>query len=367
MYLARKLVCSSISYCVFQKNETLEQYAQVYGIDAINNTGVLQQTTRNLMALEFTHYDMSNAKSTFNEIVRSCAFNTNPCESSYWTEFDDLTMGKCFTFNLKSNLKTQREGPMHGFRAMLATNISEFFPTSTAAGLSVLVHDQDQYPFTDSLGYTIQAGSVTTISITYMEMSRLTYPYGDCSDEKPAGYLYDMVYSTEGCQRSIMQEKIISTCNCYDPNFPVLPNNTYPACVIPQDMECWKNVTNSTESADCSQPCNEAMYTITTSAAKWPASSSNFMPGCVEGMYNQSCQETYDENMMMVEIYYEKLNYESVSESPDVPISIMLSNLGGLIGLFLGMSVVSLIEFFVLGIQLGAHIITPRIGKYLDY
>jgi hypothetical protein len=129
-------------------------------------------------------------------------------------------------------------------------------------------------------------------------------------------------------------------------------------------------VTKSTDSSNCYQPCNEAMYTITTSSARWPAT--NFVAGCFEGMYNKSCIETYEENMVMLEVYYEKLNYESgdcacmkfanskclVSESPDDTVSVMLSNLGGQIGLFLGMSIISVLEFLVLGVQVTFSVVT---------
>lgn len=146
-------------------------------------------------------------------------------------------MGKCFTFNLNSSLMADRSGPMYGLRAMLATNVSEYFATNTAAGLSVLVHDQGQYPFSDSLGYLIQSGTQTTISVTFMQMSRLPAPYGTCSDDKPDGYLYDMDYTAEACQRSVLQQTIMSNCSCYDPNYPVPSNNTFAPCAIPDDRK----------------------------------------------------------------------------------------------------------------------------------
>ena len=57
------------------------------------------------------------------------------------------------------------------------------------------------------------------------QMSRLSEPYGYCTDDKPEGYLYDRDYSTEGCQRSRYQYEMIENCDCYDPNYPQ-PNGT---------------------------------------------------------------------------------------------------------------------------------------------
>jgi hypothetical protein len=61
-------------------------------------------------------------------------------------------------------------------------------------------------------------------------------------------------------------------------------------------------------------------YTITTSSAKWPDTSTNFVPGCMEGMYNESCSTAYDENFAMLEVYYEKLNYETGKRTREFPI-----------------------------------------------
>lgn len=229
---------------------------------------------------------------------------------------------------------------MHGLRAILATNTSEYLATTTAAGLSVLVHDQGQFPFSDSLGYMIQPGAITTISITFRQMNKLSEPYGSCSgtllpinqrikshpalDKKPEGYLYNMSYSTEACQRSIIQKNTMEACNCYDPNYPVPSNNTLAPCAIPDDgssssflinlhvsVICWESIGKNIQGPDCYQPCNEAMYTISTSTARWPDSSTGFVAGCFEGMYNETCFKTYHENFSTLEIYYEKLNYES--------------------------------------------------------
>ncbi|KAI6204641.1 hypothetical protein M3Y94_00699400 [Aphelenchoides besseyi] len=340
-YQSEKIVCGAVDFCQFESNSTLDSYAEMYEIASINNTGVLQRRVQALLGLEAAGYDLSAAKTTFLEVEELKS------RFSYWTPWSDLTMGNCFTFNLNANLSTQRAGPVYGLRMQLATNISEYLSTVTAAGVSVLVHDQNQHPFSDSMGYVIQPGTTTTVSVTYMEMSRLGNPYGDCTDDNPEGYLYEMTYSAEGCQRSILQNSIVEQCGCYDPSYPA-PNSTdVAACEIPQNLECWTGLTNNANDSTCQQPCNEGYYTVTTSAGKWPLSGPSV--GCFSN--NQECLQTYSENMAMVEVYYEKLNYETVNESPDDSPSKMLSDLGGQIGLWLGMSLISIIEFLVLGIQ----------------
>jgi hypothetical protein len=45
----------------------------------------------------------------------------------------------------------------------------------------------------------------------------------------------------------------------------------------------------------------------------------------------------------------------------------MLANLGGVIGLFLGMSIVSIIEFLVLGFQVHSFLFTLQLGNFSSY
>ena len=65
--------------------------------------------------------------------------------------------------------------------------------------------------------------------------------------------------------------------------------------------------------------------------------------------------ETIDEarkNMLLVNIYYSDISYTYISESPYWTWTSLFSNFGGQLGLFIGMSVLSFIEFIDLIFQL---------------
>ena len=65
--------------------------------------------------------------------------------------------------------------------------------------------------------------------------------------------------------------------------------------------------------------------------------------------------ETIDDarkNLLLVNIYYSDISYTYISEAPYWTLTSLFSNFGGQLGLFIGMSVLSFIEFIDLIIQL---------------
>lgn len=187
-----------------------------------------------MLTLESAQYDMELAKLD-SEFLRGCSFNTENCLDMDWQIFDDPVMGRCFVFNQDNSRNASRAGPIYGLRFILKSNISEYLLPSDMGGMRIMIHDQVEFPFPDIFGYNIRVGTANSIGVTFQEISRLGAPHGQCTDEKPKGYMYDRQYATEGCQRSNYQNDMIANCGCYDPLY-MAPNGTnVSACVVPND------------------------------------------------------------------------------------------------------------------------------------
>ncbi|PIO58115.1 hypothetical protein TELCIR_20455, partial [Teladorsagia circumcincta] len=64
----------------------------------------------------------------------------------------------------------------------------------------------------------------------------------------------------------------------------------------------------------CQQPCRQSIYSVTYSPAKWPSLSLQIQLGSCNGT-NAECNKHYKENGAMVEVFYEQLNFEMLTES----------------------------------------------------
>ncbi|CAB4004599.1 acid-sensing ion channel 1 isoform X2, partial [Paramuricea clavata] len=65
-------------------------------------------------------------------------------------------------------------------------------------------------------------------------------------------------------------------------------------------------------------------------------------------------------NLLAIDIFYEDLNYNIIKQVPAYSLPNLLGEIGGLMGLFLGASILTLLEFFDLVIL----IILNRLGIY---
>ncbi|ESN96408.1 hypothetical protein HELRODRAFT_163469 [Helobdella robusta] len=71
-----------------------------------------------------------------------------------------------------------------------------------------------------------------------------------------------------------------------------------------------------------------------------------------QDMVNYSVADTYQENLAKVELYYEEFNHERIEEKPSYELPQFLSDCGGILGLWLGMSVLTICEFLEFGMDL---------------
>uniref|UniRef100_A0A915MIA0 Uncharacterized protein n=1 Tax=Meloidogyne javanica TaxID=6303 RepID=A0A915MIA0_MELJA len=177
----------------------------------------------------------------------------------------------------------------------------DYMPTTEAAGVRIVVHEQDQEPFPDTFGYSAPTGFVSSFGLKTKILHRLDAPYGKCSDTfRPAGYIYAEHYS---------------------------PENTF-----------------------------ETAY----SAASWPAQNFNIgQDDCALVLGNNftmaSCTEYYRKNTAYIEIYYEQLNYEKLKETPGYTAINLFSDLGGNIGLWIGFSLITVLEIVELVFECFAY------------
>ncbi|GMR55216.1 hypothetical protein PMAYCL1PPCAC_25411, partial [Pristionchus mayeri] len=317
---------------------------------------------------------------TYEDLVISCTYNVEPCNKTDWTPVKDPNFGMCYVYNANSSMVTTRAGPLYGLRVVMRTNQDLYLPWTEAAGIVVSIYNQSEIPYPEVLGYYAPPGTASSMGVRYVKTTRKGAPYGTCRVSKVADFAhYKGHYQVESCFRSCLQEQIIKKCGCYDPSYAYLGGPETKSCfgdgfdnstweATSDNLDCMEELYDSSatsfnminDCADCTPPCEVQTYMTTVSSAQWP--SNEFRPAeCTA--YNQTgqpwllpsedasepkCLAWYKKHTLLVEVYYERMNYQILSESAAYTVVNLISDIGNQMGLFLGMSLISILETLVL-------------------
>uniref|UniRef100_A0AC34QKP1 Uncharacterized protein n=1 Tax=Panagrolaimus sp. JU765 TaxID=591449 RepID=A0AC34QKP1_9BILA len=400
---AQPCLCQSVShYCVTKTEDKVKWWnpnnytvfpvtepptpspdiEEAFGLSDLKDRGAITTKTKENLIFLVAAMPRETRKQlsyTLDEFVLRCSFNSEDCDMKRDFQIHmDPEFGNCYTFNFNDSveLKNSRAGPMYGLRLLLNVNQSDYMPTTEAAGVRLVVHEQDQEPFPDTFGYSAPTGFVSSFGLKTKVLHRLNEPYGQCSDTfRPKGYIYAEHYSPEGCYRNCFQHMILESCGCGDPRFP-LPTEREKPCDArnPKERSCLTNMTgvlggfhHLQHDCLCVQPCTENVFETAYSAAAWPAINFNIGADCpsVLEIVNDSkaCAEYYRINTAYIEIFYEQLNFETLKETAGYTLVNLFSDFGGNIGLWIGFSIITVIEVIELACEIAVYCVNKCLKK----
>ena len=265
--------------------------------------------------------------------------------------------GRCFTFNSDGAIgNVTSPGPSVGLRLLLNVNQGDYMLTSDTAGVRVSVHSPRSDPFPESLAYNAKVGSRTSLSLTHVETDRMTPPHGQCG--APAdidhSYYYTGAFTTEGCLFSCLQDKIVANCSCASYAFPAPPGVAYCGADKKKCAEQAERLhSREIELAGCGcvLPCHESSYKATIHQAVFPSdviAKHTFPKHCPPHTPGCHTGESAKKDAVQLEIYFERLNFYQFTEEETITLHELVSDLGGQIGLWIGVSVCTFVEFFSL-------------------
>ncbi|KAI6177484.1 hypothetical protein M3Y97_00912700 [Aphelenchoides bicaudatus] len=301
---------------------------------------------------------LSNSK---RELLHKCSFNGKACDidNDFLTHVDPI-FGSCFTYNhdRNKNLSSVRAGPMYGLRILVYVNASDYMPTTEATGVRLTIHDKEEFPFPDTFGFSAPTGFVSSFGLRMRRMTRLPAPFGNCvPDAKSEDYIYhNYVYSVEGCYRSCFQQMVLKACNCGDPRFPVPIGSKHCRAADSNARKCLDDQLgelgghHGSVQCRCQQPCKQSIYSVTYSPARWPSESLQVQLGTCNSTPTE-CTKHYKDNGAMIEVFYEQLNFEMLTESEAYGLVNLLADFGGQLGLWCGISFLTCCEFIFLFVE----------------
>ncbi|KAM7133956.1 acid-sensing ion channel 2-like, partial [Macrochelys suwanniensis] len=174
---------------------------------------------------------------------------------------------------------------------------------------------------------------------------QLTYlppPWGECRSSD-VGLDFFPVYSITACRIDCETRYIVENCNCKMVHMP----GDAPFCTPEQYKECAEPALGLLAEKDsnyciCRMPCNLTRYNKELSMVKIPSKTS---AKYLEKKFNKS-EKYISENILVLDIFFEALNYETIEQKKAYEVAALLGDIGGQMGLFIGASILTILELF---------------------
>ncbi|XP_072167275.1 epithelial sodium channel subunit alpha-like [Diadema setosum] len=305
------------------------------------------------------------------DFVIQCTFDQRQCNITHeFITWQNRYFGNCFTFNsalagVEARM-TGKTGALHGLHLTLFVEQPEYLGIlAPQTGAKITVHDPAAMPFPEDESVDLPTGMATSIGVRQENIQRLGGKYGNCTTDGrntnfSSSSLYQ--YSSAACRKQCFQLHLNSFCGCVDN--PLLLANLSNTCSVLNETQQWcrqyiaERYLDDALTCSCPSPCRETKYLKTISAMGWPSEryeehlASRLPAGSAAArLFNSSSLAR--KNFIRVKIYYEELNYERVEQIPVYTVTSLLGSVGGLMGLYIGMSFISVFEVMFLIMRVG--------------
>ncbi len=350
----------------FLSTEYGAQFAQQIISTYLNNSNKSNSTINELSKSVFLQKSIiqANAKVQNESIQRkfglfgspasksiiTCLFDGSPCNLQ--TDFDwyfDSKYGNCFKFNSNQNKRVRQTGSKNGlYIELYIGDDDELVSFTRNRGIHLFISNNTFIePSTD--GIDLPPGMSSDISITYSITRRLQDPFSNCKSLNS--------YSQTDCNQNCYQENIIKNCSCYDTRFNNKFLTNQRPCIEIDDFFCsnkfLKEFGNSTAKNKCDLNCPDECRTVKfeqrLSFSDFPSESySNYLINSNKNTLWSSSHMNYTKlkkSSTAFDLYFDEFIFTSINEVPALSLNDLISNVGGYLALYIGISLVSLCQF----------------------
>lgn len=285
----------------------------------------------------------------------------------------DIKYGNCYRIGEQTPLLV--DSSSFGLKIEIFTGVPEsnfaYLYQPESSGLIVEIKDPDGYPYFFD-GIYLQPGTHSDVSLFKKSSQLMSPPYSNCYNPTPPpiGVLAHIVqelslqgiaYSRRVCLEIFAQFQFIQELSCYDLRLPSISNAR--ACnrtFMAKLDEIFRSVSAGPDV--CPIDCQSNNYDIFISMSEYP-SEIYFDKSLDEfGVYfellfgvekNKITHDLVKKSFTSAFIHFDQLVVTQISESPTNNQITFLNNFGGILGMFMGLSLISAAEvlelsFFVL-------------------
>lgn len=300
---------------------------------------------------------------------------------------EDSITGRCWRINPHGTLNGKM-GDYGKLKIMMWSDIQDYSDATSLAetqGFNVAFHDNTTFGSTLSSGFLMSPGTVYKVDLRLKKEIREPPPGGKCNAS-----LEETLYGayTEGsCILQCKDEYLMEKCGCvnvappldYDKKYRSCTLQEWASCGLPNYLDWNEKFTDADRSnifCSCETSCEEKRYEaqVSSSSVSKAFATSLFndpdVPPMMEGFSNKDLGIEYNsmqdllDNIMVLEVLFTSMQTSEIREVVTYNFANLLGDIGGVLGLFLGASIFTVLEFFqFLLFSIGKHCCNLGRGK----
>jgi len=359
----------SVSVCFWVLVKTIRDYLEY---PVVTNINQISEIPSAFPAVTICSLNPTEKKYSINDRIVKCTFDDIIDCSNYFVDFNTDLLNSCMKLNMNSQiLRIARPGIAGGLVVTIFDglfNESRTDPLNVGSnGLQVRIHNNSD--LSDSLtGTIVMPGVSTYLKIQKIIKSKLSEPYNQCIDTLETYHSFDSTlykamidlnytYKQKNCLdfaflRSISSN--ISIDNLYD----LKSLNQSISSIFFGFKNFYTNDTFKKYLSVCPLECNSITYETSAFQSSYPSfneylnllNNKSLISKFPNG--NLTKIDELKQSLYKVYIYFENLEYTEISEQAQISLWNFISSVGGLLGLFLGVSLLSFVDLFQITLEL---------------
>lgn len=279
------------------------------------------------------------ARNELSSIITGCDYAGKQCDITNEFQPVNTIAGRCYTFNKAEPVRTaQGTGVRRGLQLTLSP-AQQPFSIGGDQGFRIVIHNPDELPRPESEGIVVGVNSAIYIGMKQVNsVDKTIFTSGhNCRkktniNEELSFPGYNTTYSPSTCQTECFLKYAARNCSCNEPKLysPVSSEfRNLNKCTLP-DICCLIHAFEDVgDRCDCPPRCDSVDYTFSVSSSSIPPPSGGG-------------------TTVRVNIYYESLLLETRETMDAYTPWGLLTDIGGNTGLFLGFTLLSVVELLIL-------------------
>ncbi|GMS93155.1 hypothetical protein PENTCL1PPCAC_15330, partial [Pristionchus entomophagus] len=238
------------------------------------------------------------------------------------------------------------------------------------AGFRFYVDEPETSTYSSSQGISVSPGDVVYTAVSLVKYNLLDEnSWGNCTNKWPEGYTGNntkLKYQSTDCLSKCKAKFFNEQCGCSP--FVYNIDREYTSCSALQNYQCLndevvRNGFNDSwpSCSECRSECNRFIYGTSNSYGR---SFSDAAISSLHSLYPDEDETYIRANYLSVSIFFRDLSFTEYSQVAASNLTSLLSNMGGTLGLFLGMSVLTVFESIIYAAKVVWTFISGQRRKY---